>query len=163
MRHFAFLAPLTAAMALAGAVAAQPSAVVVTVSPDFAKTAAELGEREVQQQADDLARTVERVLNEQQALDGARIELVITDLKPNRPTIQQATDKPGLDMMRSISIGGAAIEGTITTASGEVQPVKYERYSNNLADVRGYSTWQDAGTAFNRLARNLAEGRYVVR
>ena len=38
-------------------------------------------------------------------------------------------------MMRSISIGGAAIEGTITTASGEVQPVKYERYSNNLADV----------------------------
>ena len=163
MRRFAFLAPLTAAMALAGAVAAQPSAVVVTVSPDFAKTAAELGEREVQQQADDLARTVERVLNAQQALDGARIELVITDLKPNRPTIQQATDKPGLDMMRSISIGGAAIEGTITTASGEVQPVKYERYSNNLADVRGYSTWQDAGTAFNRLARNLAEGRYVVR
>jgi hypothetical protein len=163
MRRFAFLAPLTAAMALAGAVAAQPSAVVVTVSPDFAKTAAELGEREVQQQADDLARTVERVLNEQQALDGARIELVITDLKPNRPTIQQATDKPGLDMMRSISIGGAAIEGTITTASGEVQPVKYERYSNNLADVRGYSTWQDASTAFNRLARNLAEGRYVVR
>lgn len=163
MRRFAFLAPLTAAIALAGAVAAQPSAVVVTVSPDFAKTAAELGEREVQQQADDLARTVERVLNEQQALDGARIELVITDLKPNRPTIQQATDKPGLDMMRSISIGGAAIEGTITTASGEVQPVKYQRYSNNLADVRGYSTWQDAGTAFNRLARNLAEGRYVVR
>ncbi len=163
MRRFAFLAPLTAAMALAGAVAAQPSAVVVTVSPDFAKTAAELGEREVQQQADDLARTVERVLNEQQALNGARIELVITDLKPNRPTIQQATDKPGLDMMRSISIGGAAIEGTVTTASGEVQPVKYERYSNNLADVRGYSTWQDASTAFNRLARNLAEGRYVVR
>ena len=163
MRRFAFLAPLTAAMALAGAVAAQPSAVVVTVSPAFAKTAAELGEREVQQQADDLARTVERVLNEQQALDGARIELVITDLKPNRPTIQQATDKPGLDMMRSISIGGAAIEGTITTASGEVQPVKYDYYSTNLADVRGYSTWQDAGTAFNRLARNLAEGRYVVR
>lgn len=163
MRHFAFLAPLTAAMALAGAVAAQPSAVVVTVSPDFAKTAAELGTRDVQQQADDLARTVERVLTEQQALDGARIELVITDLKPNRPTMQQAALKPGLDMMRSISLGGAAIEGTITTASGEVQPVKYDYYSTNLADVRGYSTWQDAGTAFNRLARNLAEGRYVVR
>jgi len=163
MRHFAFLAPLTAAMVLAGAVAAQPSAVVVTVSPDFAKTAAELGTRDVQQQADDLARTVERVLTEQQALDGARIELVITDLKPNRPTMQQAALKPGLDMMRSISLGGAAIEGTITTASGEVQPVKYDYYSTNLADVRGYSTWQDASTAFNRLARNLAEGRYVVR
>lgn len=163
MRRFAFLAPLTAAVALAGAAAAQPSAVVVTVSPDFAKTAQELGQREVQQQADDLTRTVERVLTERHALDGARVELVITDLKPNRPTMQQATDKPGLDMMRSLSIGGAAIEGTVTTASGEVNPVKYDYYSTNLADVRGYSTWQDAGAAFNRLARNLAQGRYVTR
>ena len=163
MRRFAFLAPLTAAVALAGAAAAQPSAVVVTVSPDFAKTAQELGQREVQQQADDLTRTVERVLTERHALDGARVELVITDLKPNRPTMQQTVDKPGLDMMRSLSIGGAAIEGTVTTASGEVHPVKYDYYSTSLTDVRGFSTWQDAGTAFNRLARNLADGRYVVR
>lgn len=163
MRHFAFLAPLTAAMALAGAVAAQPSAVVVTVSPDFAKTAAELGQRDVQQQVDDLTATVTRVLTERNALDGARIELVITDLKPNRPTMQQVTDKPGLDMMRSLSIGGAAIEGSVTTASGEVHPVKYDYYSNTLAEVRGSTTWQDASTAFDRLARNLAEGRYVKR
>lgn len=163
MRNFAFLAPLTAALALAGAAAAQPSAVVVTVSPDFAKTAAELGQRDVQQQVDDLTQKVERTLTERHALDGARIELTITDLKPNRPTMQQAALKPGLDMMRSLSIGGAAIEGTVTTASGEVQPVKFDYYSNSLADVRGYSTWQDASTAFDRLARNLADGRYVTR
>jgi hypothetical protein len=163
MRHFAFLAPLTAAIALAGAAAAQPSSVSVTVSPDFAKTAAELGQRDVQQQVDDLTATVTRVLTERNALDGARIELVITDLKPNRPTMQQVTDKPGLDMMRSLSIGGAAIEGSVTTASGEVHPVKYDYYSNTLAEVRGSTTWQDASTAFDRLARNLAEGRYVKR
>lgn len=163
MRNFAFLAPLTAALALAGAAAAQPSAVVVTVSPDFAKTAEELGQRDVQQQVDDLTATVTRVLTERHALDGTRVELTITDLKPNRPTMQQMVDKPGLDSMRSISIGGAAIEGTVTTASGEVHPVKYERYSTTLNDVRGFSTWQDASTTFNRLARNLAEGRYVVR
>ena len=163
MRRFAFLAPLTAAMALAGAVAAQPSAVVVTVSPDFAKTAAELGEREVQQQADDLARTVERVLNEQQALNGARIELVITDLKPNRPTMQQLSDKPGLDSMRSLSIGGAAVEGSVTMASGEVQPVKFDYYTPTLADARGSTTWTDAQRAYDRLARNLADGRFVTR
>ncbi|MNK16514.1 hypothetical protein D3C87_346810 [compost metagenome] len=163
MRRFTFLAPLTAAAALAGAAAAQPSAVVVTVSPDFAKTAEELGQREVQQQVDDLTARVTRVLTERHALDGARIDLTITDLKPNRPTMQQTIDKPGLDPLRSISIGGAAIEGAITTASGEVQPIKYDYYSNNLADVRGYATWQDAGTAFDRLARNLAEGRYVKR
>jgi len=163
MRRFTFLAPLTAAAALAGAAAAQPSAVVVTVSPDFAKTAEELGQREVQQQVDDLTARVTRVLTERHALDGARIELIITDLKPNRPTMQQTIDKPGLDPLRSISIGGAAIEGAITTASGEVQPIKYDYYSSNLADVRGYATWQDAATAFDRLARNLAEGRYVKR
>ena len=163
MRHFAFLAPLTAALALAGAVAAQPSAVVVTVSPDFAKTAAELGQRDVQQQVDDLTAKVTRVLTERHALDGARIELTITDLKPNRPTMQQRVEKPGLDPLRSISIGGAAIEVTVTTASGEVLPVKYSRYSTTLSDVRGFSTWQDASTAFNGLARNLAEGRYVTR
>jgi len=163
MRHFAFLAPATAALALASAVSAQPSAVVVTVSPDFAKAAEELGQRDVQQQIDDLTATVTRVLTQRDALDGARVELTITDLKPNRPTMEQISNKPGLDPIRSISIGGAAIEGTVTTASGEVQPVKYDYYSSTLADVRGYSTWQDARTAYDRLARNLAEGRYVKR
>ena len=163
MRQIAFLAPLTAALALAGAAAAQPSAVVVTVSPDFAKTAEELGQRDVRQQVEDLTATVTRVLTDRHALEGARIELTITDLKPNRPTMQQTLDKPGLDPMRSISIGGAAIEGTVTMANGQVQPVKYDYYSNTLADVRGYTTWQDASTAYDRLARNLAEGRYVRR
>ena len=163
MRSFALFAPLTAALAMAGAAAAQPSAVTVTISPDFAKTAEELGQRDVQQQIDDLTATVTRVLTQRDALDGARVELTITDLKPNRPTMEQISNKPGLDPIRSISIGGAAIEGTVTTASGEVQPVKYDYYSTTLADVRGYSTWQDARTAYDRLARNLAEGRYVKR
>lgn len=163
MRPIAFLAPIAAVLALAGAAAAQPSAVVVTVSPDFAKTAAELGERDVQQQVSDLTRTVERVLTDRRALDGARLELVITDLKPNRPTMQQLSDKPGLDAMRSLSIGGAAVEGTVTTASGEVQPVKFDYYTPTLADARGATTWTDAQRAYDRLARNLADGRYVKR
>lgn len=163
MRRIAFLAPLAAALAVSGAAAAQPSAVIVTVSPDFAKTAQELGERDVQQQVSDLTRTVERVLTQRHALDGARIELVITDLKPNRPTIQQMSDKPGLDGMRSLSIGGAAIEGTVTTASGAVEPVKFDYYTPTLADARGSTTWTDAQRAYDRLARNLAEGRYVRR
>jgi hypothetical protein len=163
MRRIAFLAPLAAALAVSGAAAAQPSAVIVTVSPEFAKTAQELGERDVQQQVSDLTRTVERVLTQRHALDGARIELVITDQKPNRPTIQQMSDKPGLDGMRSLSIGGAAIEGTVTTASGAVEPVKFDYYTPTLADARGSTTWSDAQRAYDRLARNLAEGRFVQR
>lgn len=161
--RIAFLAPLAAALAVSGAAAAQPSAVVVTVSPDFAKTAAELGERDVEQQVTDLTRTLERVLGDRHALDGARLELVITDLKPNRPTMQQLSDRPGLDAMRSLSIGGAAIEGTVTTASGDVQPVKFDYYTTTLADAQGSTTWTDAQRAYDRLARNLAEGRFVTR
>lgn len=161
--RIAFLAPLAAALAVSGAAAAQPSAVVVTVSPDFAKTAAELGERDVEQQVTDLTRTLERVLGDRHALDGARLELVITDLKPNRPTMQQLSDRPGLDAMRSLSIGGAAVEGTVTTASGDVQPVKFDYYTTTLADAQGSTTWTDAQRAYDRLARNLAEGRFVTR
>ncbi|MFC5372688.1 hypothetical protein ACFPIF_09005 [Brevundimonas faecalis] len=163
MRRIAFLAPLAAALAVSGAAAAQPSAVVVTVSPDFAKTAAELGQRDVDQQVDDMRRTVERVLVQRNALDGARVELTITDLKPNRPTLQQMGDKPGLDGMRSLSIGGAAVEGTVTLASGEVQPVKFDYYTPTLADARGSTTWTDAQRAYDRLARRLADGRYTMR
>ncbi|MET4684774.1 hypothetical protein [Brevundimonas faecalis] len=163
MRRIAFLAPLAAALAVSGAAAAQPSAVVVTVSPDFAKTAAELGQRDVDQQVDDMRRTVERVLVQRNALDGARVELTITDLKPNRPTMQQMGDKPGLDGMRSLSIGGAAVEGTVTLASGEVQPVKFDYYTPTLADARGSTTWTDAQRAYDRLARRLADGRYTMR
>lgn len=163
MRFIAHLAPFVAVAALASAAAAQPSSVVVTVSPDMAKQVEELGQRDVQQQIDDLKQVVERTLARRDALEGATVSLVITDLKPNRPTFQQLTDKPGLDAMRSISIGGATIEGEITTATGEVQPVKSSYYSHTLQDVRGFTTWQDARTAYERLARNLAEGRYVTR
>lgn len=163
MRFIAHLAPFAAVAALAGAAAAQPASVVVTVSPDMDKTVKALGQRDVQEQIDDLTSRVQRTLASRNALDGATIALVITDLKPNRPTIQQINDKPGLDMMRSISIGGAAIEGTVTTASGEVHPVRSSYFSTTLADVQGFTTWQDARTAFDRLARNLAEGRYVTR
>lgn len=163
MRKLAFIAPVAAAMLMAGSAFAQPSSVVVTISPDFQKEVVKLGQREVDQQVADLTRAVERTLTNRNALEGAVINLTITDLKPNRPTLQQASDKPGLDMMRSLSIGGAAIEGTVTLASGEVRPVKYDYYSNNLQDAVGASTWWDANRAYDRLARNLAEGRFVSR
>ena len=96
-------------------------------------------------------------------LDGARIELVLTDLKPNRPTMEQIAKRPGLDPIRSRSIGGAAIEGTVILADGSTHEVSYDWFSSNLADVRGHGTWTDADRAYSRLARNLATGRYEVR
>ena len=164
MRKLAFYAPLAAALAVAASPAmAQSASINVTVGPDLQQKADELGEREVQEQADRLAEVVQRVLARDGALEGARIDLVLTDLKPNRPTFQQMVDRPGLDGHRSRSIGGAAIEGQITTADGRTVPVKYDWYSYNLADVHGFTTWSDADRTYQRLAANLADGRYVTR
>lgn len=164
MRRLAFLAPLGAVLAVAaGPAMADPASVSVTIGPDLQEKARELGERDVRQQADRLAEVVRRTLARSGDLDGARVDLVLTDLKPNRPTFEQMADRPGLDPHRSISIGGAAIEGRITTADGQVLPVSYDWYSHNLADVRGYSTWQDADRAYERLASRLIDGRYVSR
>lgn len=163
MRNLTFLVPFAVAATMAGAAAAQPASVNVTLGAKVQDKIEELGAREVQEQADRLAEVLTNALSDDAELNGARLDLVITDLKPNRPTFQQVQDRPGLDQMRSVSIGGAAIEGQITLADGAVQPVRYDWFSNNLADVRGFSTWQDAERAYRRLGVNLAAGRYVTR
>jgi hypothetical protein len=163
MRSFAFLAPLAMTVALAAPTQAQPEAVNVTLGPDMRETVRDIGAREVQQQADRLAEVVRAELDRRGALHGARVDLVLTDLKPNHPTFEQTSRRPGLDMIRSRSIGGAAVEGRITTADGRVQPVRYEWYTTSLDDVRGYTTWRDAEFAYARLADNLAEGRFTNR
>jgi hypothetical protein len=163
MRKLVFLAPLAAALAVSGAALAQPSAITVSLGPDLERKAGELGEREVQQQLDRLTEVVREALANDADLRGATIDLVVTELKPNRPTMEQLNQRPGLDGIRSVSIGGAAIDGRITLADGSVQPVHYEWFTTNLADVRGFSTWQDADRAYRRLARNLADGRYETR
>ena len=164
MRKLAAFAPLAAVLAFSAAPAmAEPALISVSLGPDLQDKAEELGPREVQEQADRLAELVGRALAREGDLDGARIELVLTDLRPNRPTFQQMADRPGLDGFRSRSIGGAAIEGQITTADGQVVPVKYDWFSSNLGDVRGINTWADADRAYRRLAVNIADGRYVKR
>lgn len=163
MRAPAFLAPFAAVALAAAAAVAQPASVDVTVGADLGRKAAELGDREVREQADRLATVVSRALADTPELAGARIDLVLTDLKPNRPTAQQTIDRPGLDPIRSISIGGAAVEGVITTADGRTLPVRYEWFSSNLGDVRGVGPWSDAERAYYRLAANLEAGRYVQR
>lgn len=163
MRKLAFFAPFAATLAVAGAALAQPTAVNITLGPDLERKAGELGQREVQEQVDRLADVVQRALANDADLHGATIDLVLTDLKPNRPTMEQLTQRPGLDGIRSVSIGGAAVEGRITMADGSVQPVRYDWYTNTIADVQGYTTWYDANRAYQRLARNLAAGRYETR
>lgn len=159
MRPFAFFAPLAAVTAVAGVALAQTPEVTVTLGPELVRKTQDLGERELAQQADQLVRTVERALEREQALSGATVSLTLVDIRPNRPTIAQIAAEPGLDAMRSRSIGGASIEGEVVLADGTRYPVRYSWYSNSIAEVRGFSTWHDADHAFDRFARRLATGR----
>ncbi|CAN5277438.1 hypothetical protein BH10PSE2_BH10PSE2_29840 [soil metagenome] len=184
MRNSAFFAPLgpvmggialgaiavgASGMAAPGVALAEPSQsqrapeITVSIGGDLTEQVPKLGERDVQRQSDELADAVRTALSRSGALAGAQVHLVLTDLKPNRPTFQQAVDKPGLSIFDSISIGGATIEGEVITADGERLPVRYSRYSSSIEDVYGYDTWQDASRAYDRLADNLAEGRLVSR
>jgi hypothetical protein len=142
---------------------ADPASINITLGPDVLDSARDLGDRDVREQASRLADVVRQTLARRGALDGAEVNLTLTDLKPNRPTIQQMIARPGLDGIRSVSIGGATITGHVTTADGQVHPVAYDWYSHNIADVRGFATWQDADRAYRRLADNLADGRYKTR
>lgn len=163
MRPYAFITPLALATALAGAAFAQTPQVSVTIGGDLTEDARKLGQRDVDRQLERLQTVIERRLAREGALEGAKINLVVTDLKPNRPTFAQTSDRPGLSMLDSISIGGAAIEGEIVTAEGERLPVRYSNYSTSIYDVRGFSTWQDAETTYDRLATRIIQGRLVSR
>ena len=159
MRTISFLAAAGVAAALAGAANAQPE-VTVTIGDRLDREASrELGSEEVADQARALETRLERELSSNPAYEGARINLVLTDVAPNRPTRQQMNDTPGLDYIRSFSVGGAAIEGEVITADGQVRPVQYDWYSHDIRDSRYMGTWQDADRAFMRFSRQLADGR----
>lgn len=179
MRKLAFFAPLAATLAVAAMAQAQPQAqaqtqaqtttaaqaenqapsnVTVTIGRDLQNQVAKLGVREVNDQIANLQSNVARVI--QESYPGASAQLVLTDLKPNRPTMQQMRDTPGLDPIRSISVGGAAIEGQLITADGQSRAVKFSYFSPNIRDVWGYGVWQDADRAFERFSAYLQRGRF---
>ncbi|MBA4806591.1 MAG: hypothetical protein H2037_03515 [Brevundimonas sp.] len=158
MRKLAFFAPLAATLAVAAMAQAQSPTVNVTVGPELHRQVEKLGEREVDEQIVRLQAEVGKALD--QRYPGATANLILVDLKPNRPTIEQVRTNPGLDPIRSVSIGGAAIKGEIVTANGEARPVDFSYFSPNIRDVWGYGVWRDAERAFERFGAQIERGVY---
>jgi len=160
MRRFAFIAPLAAVVAMAATAQAQTEPrVTVTLGPRVQAEVRNLGEREVAQQVDRLSDVVSRAVAESGRYEGAEVRLIVTDLKPNRPTIEQVARTPGLSAVDSLSIGGAEVEIEVVRPNGDRSTGRVDYFSNSLAEVRGFSTWQDADRAYTRVASRLAEGR----
>lgn len=159
------LAILSAAALLASATAAfaAPATVTVAIAPDLQKTFDKTyGAREAAELTADLQTTVEKTLARAGAHDGARIELTLTDAKPNRPTFKQLGDKPGLSM-QSFGVGGAAIEGKIIAADGTETPLSYRWYETDIRQASYNWVWSDAEWTFDRFARKLARGGEIAR
>jgi hypothetical protein len=144
-----------------GALAA-PASVSVTVGPELQlKGQKTLGMRDVDDLAKSLQSGVEKRLAKTGAYDGARIELVLVDVQPNRPTFKQLGDTPGLSM-RSFGIGGAKIKGRAVAADGAVTPLSYDYYASDIRWARGEATWSDAEQTFQQFAAKLGRGPAVA-
>lgn len=163
---------LVAAFCGLAALAYAQSAAAVTVSPisfspEFEEELNdELGLREGDILRRDVERSVARALAARGvAGNSGTIEITIVDAQPNRPTMGQLGERPGLDYMRSVSIGGAELRAVIRGANGEVlTEVEHRRYNHSLADFHGIppaGTWSEARRAINRFATKVADA-YVA-
>jgi hypothetical protein len=150
------------AAGLATAAQAAPASVEVKIGPHLqAKAERDYGVRDVNQLADELQTVVTRRLAHTSAFEGARIELVLADATPNRPTFKQLGDRPGLSS-RSFGVGGARIEGRIVAPDGRVTPVSYAYEAPDIRAARGLTTWSDAEWTFERLAAQLGHGQVLA-
>lgn len=156
------LAAVAALLGPAAALAA-PAAVSVSVAPDLQKKFDKTyGVREQLLLTGDLRASVEKQLARTGAHDDARIELTLTDVKPNRPTFKQLGDTPGLSML-SFGIGGATIEGRIVAPDGTETPIAYRWYESDIREAYGNWIWSDATQTFDRFARRLAKGQELAK
>lgn len=158
MKRSALLLSMLLAAGPAFAQGAAPD-VSVSIGPELQEKAKEYGERDLQRLAAELEADVEKALAASGRLpEGSRVELVLTDARPSRPTFEQMARTPGLDM-RSVYNGGAAIRAVEITPSGERREVSYSWYENDIRWGRAKTVWTDAETAFDRFARDYARGR----
>lgn len=162
MKTLTLLGTVVAIATVATSAAALPpiSRVTVEIGPKLQEKAVEdYGVRDVDRLAAELQEEVEHALSRSGGLtaDGGRLELVLVDAKPNRPTFKQMSDRPGLSM-QSFGIGGAKIEGRAVYADGTTVPVSYKWYETDIRLSQPSTTWSDAQRTFDRFALKLARG-----
>jgi hypothetical protein len=163
MRVTSLLAGLAALAFSQAALAASVNVAPVSYSPEFQEALNDdLGAREGEYLSRAVHEAVANALAERGATLGGgelTIEISIIDADPNRPTMQQLANQPGLDPIRSVSIGGAELRAVLRNSSGDVvSEVTHRRYNHSLADLNGASTtWTEANRAIRQFARKVAD------
>ncbi|MEW6599105.1 MAG: hypothetical protein AB1429_16590 [Pseudomonadota bacterium] len=154
-------------LVLVGAAAAQTApGITPVISVDIgAPLAAKIptyGARDVDELKTDLRNAVARALD--RAHGGpcrpTRVALILVDATPNHPTFKQIGDNPGLDMLRSRSLGGADILAQLQCADGRPAHVHESYAETDIRMARAASTWSDAELAIDLVARRIAHGDF---
>jgi hypothetical protein len=150
-----------AASALAAILMAMPAAALTVeakISTEFQKKLDDdIGLREAKVLTEALTRKVSAAFANR-GINADRVVVTIEDAKPNKPTMEQVSNKPGLDSMRSLSVGGARVTGIAYDAAGkEIGSLDYDWYETDLYSALGSTTWTDARTAFDRFSRRFAD------
>ena len=153
-----------AALAVAASAQAQ-TLEQVSYSPEF-QTALEddIGLREGEYLRENVTRAIERAIARRDvAQSGVRIDVVIEDAQPNRFTMQQLRERPGVDPIRSVSVGGAELRAVLRGGDGAVlAEVEHRRYSASLRDLFFEPlTWTDANRTIRQFAEKVADA-YVA-
>ena len=162
VRRLALILSLSAAAFAGAAYAQQGYSPEIGVTPGalLQSKAANYGPRELEYLTKELTRDVAHAVS-RSAAPPRRIDLVIEDAQPNRPTFAQLGRSIGMSLS-SVGIGGAQISGTITEADGSVRPIRYQYYEDDLRQERAASTWSDAERVFDMVSGQIASGRLSI-
>lgn len=161
VKTLAYLVPTALLVAAALPAAAQPvSDVTVRLSPDLQKKAAEqnFGDRDLARLTADLERRTEDALRRSGRLsaDGGRLDVVVEDLEPTRPTFEQLGAKPGLSY-DSVYTGRLRVGGEYVAADGTKKPLDYD-YEGDIRWSAYGTTWSDAERGIDRFADKVGRG-----
>jgi hypothetical protein len=89
---------------------------------------------------------------------GVGINVTVEDLAPSRLTREQLADNPSLDVVRSKSLGGAALKGEVVDAQQHVLTTVSYRYFAPTITIGSAARdpWADARLAIDGFAGKLA-------
>jgi hypothetical protein len=137
---------------------AQPMTQVSLSAEAQQKFASDYGQREIATLTASIERAIAREVARSGAPNGVRVEVTLLDAVPSRPTFQQSIDKPGLDPIRSVGVGGATLNARILGPGGEVLgTISHRYYETDLSFSQGASTWTDAQRAISGFARKVGK------
>jgi hypothetical protein len=87
------------------------------------------------------------------------VAVEVTDVAPSHPTRQQSLDSPSLDPVRSKSLGGAALTGTVSGPDGKViANLSFQRFAPDLRSASvSFDAWADARLSIQIFASQLAK------